>query len=902
MSADVLFDAGTELPFNDDALVRITRDGAAGAARPRVCGATQRAGASISLACPAGQIISSLPMASYGNPLLAGCQDGEFALGVCDDAGAVAAAAAACLGRTSCSVAYTGAPCSTSVSGGYTLAVVAECTEAVATDSIFARNVAGVGAYAQSGWRRINATLDAGTYTLTFAVRSVGSNDPARASALAVDNVLVCLLPLASPAGSPTPTPTLSIALASPAASVADVFIVPLLAAGHSHTCGVTPLNRLLCWGANFWIENGVFYGQATVPDDLLFANVTSVAAGFAHTCVLLGDGRVRCFGGNWEGQCNVPAQLADGRVPVAAVSAGGYFSCALTRTGEVLCWGYSPWATTPAIMSRGAIAIASGSRFSCGITAYRTVACWGDIAQPPASLASTPVFSIATSMAWGVGNSACAATATRVVCWGGWSVDTSLEVSVASIAIQNHDVALLLSSGSVLLDFSIVGLRRVALVCGAGHCCHQSALDGTLTCFGGNAYGQASPPLLQPFATPLPRALPSDLNAPVLPCDAALGGSSVSPAVNCAEYAARACNTTEGVRWIRPEGVTAAYQAVCHDGFALAMRLSGSGAEFQYGSGFWTNDTLFNSNPAVFTADAKLEPFTSYPLTHVRLRNRAAGTLHTIRVLSARSLAAMYSDLGDTLVELRSGARAGWLSLAPGLCAQENCNVQALNLYHPFFGRSRLGIMFNEQNDCGSPDTSFRIGSSINVAASCATPPDLEIYVGTLLPFSPPSSITSTSLTASPSLGASPSLTASLDGSRTPTASPTGTPPATPSRSGSPRPSGSPTGTLTLRASASTTASGSATPPPSATPSVSPYCGVGEYRYFPGRDVDGDPAGGAAAGSERECARACCDVPGCDAYAWTSGAHPVNCFFVGNVTGIVRNSLLSAGVRTRIL
>ena len=92
----------------------------------------------------------------------------------------------------------------------------------------------------------------------------------------------------------------------------------------------------------------------------------------------------------------------------------------------------------------------------------------------------------------------------------------------------------------------------------------------------------------------------------------------------------------------------------------------------------------------------------------------------------------------------------------------------------------------------------------------------------------------------------------------------------------------------------------------PSASPSVSPYCAVGEYQYFTGHDVEGNSTLGATTmGTERDCARACCDVPACDGYAYSFNdvaGGVANCFYVANVSGIVSNRLLNGGVRKRVL
>ena len=72
---------------------------------------------------------------------------------------------------------------------------------------------------------------------------------------------------------------------------------------------------------------------------------------------------------------------------------------------------------------------------------------------------------------------------------------------------------------------------------------------------------------------------------------------------------------------------------------------------------------------------------------------------------------------------------------------------------------------------------------------------------------------------------------------------------------------------------------------------------------YHAMTDVMGDVALGAASvASERDCARACCDVPACDAYTFTHWAVVPNCYFVGNVTHVYKSHGLNAGVNVRAL
>ena len=73
------------------------------------------------------------------------------------------------------------------------------------------------------------------------------------------------------------------------------------------------------CLGRNY-------EGQCNVPAGL--ANVIAIAAGLYHTVALKGDATVACWGYNDSGQCNVPAGLA----PVIAVAASGFHTVALTN------------------------------------------------------------------------------------------------------------------------------------------------------------------------------------------------------------------------------------------------------------------------------------------------------------------------------------------------------------------------------------------------------------------------------------------------------------------------------------------------------------------------------------------------------------------------------------------
>src|SRR3990172_8218217 len=75
---------------------------------------------------------------------------------------------------------------------------------------------------------------------------------------------------------------------------------------------------------------------------------VTDVALGYSHTCALTESGDALCWGWNGHGQLRdgttsdrtTPSAVVPLRRDTVALAAGGYASCAVTGEGGVKCWG----------------------------------------------------------------------------------------------------------------------------------------------------------------------------------------------------------------------------------------------------------------------------------------------------------------------------------------------------------------------------------------------------------------------------------------------------------------------------------------------------------------------------------------------------------------------------------
>lgn len=169
------------------------------------------------------------------------------------------------------------------------------------------------------------------------------------------------------------------------------------VAAGYSHTCAVTSVGTVKCWGSALALGNPAVTINAKTPVDVPgLTGVVGIAAGRGHTCAVTSGGAVKCWGANSSGQIG-NGGTATATSPVdattsgtaVAVSAGTYLSCALLSSGQTQCWGDNGHGqigdgttlgrTTPTTNGLSALAaITAGTYVSCSVATDGTTRCNG--------------------------------------------------------------------------------------------------------------------------------------------------------------------------------------------------------------------------------------------------------------------------------------------------------------------------------------------------------------------------------------------------------------------------------------------------------------------------------------------------------------------------------------------
>ncbi len=202
------------------------------------------------------------------------------------------------------------------------------------------------------------------------------------------------------------------------AGGIDDGKSISQLMSGSEHSCVLTALGEVYCWGDNRAGQLGdgeisqnshypVLVDTAGITGEKAFIQIQT-GGGSARTCGLTVDSIAYCWGGDSFGALGNGGDSQSSRVPVRVETsgvAGGvfnkftadvYHTCGLTHEGLAYCWGSDEFGQlgdggssqdsqvpvqvdmSEVVGKRAFAQISAGGQHTCGVTKEGRVYCWG--------------------------------------------------------------------------------------------------------------------------------------------------------------------------------------------------------------------------------------------------------------------------------------------------------------------------------------------------------------------------------------------------------------------------------------------------------------------------------------------------------------------------------------------
>jgi alpha-tubulin suppressor-like RCC1 family protein len=218
------------------------------------------------------------------------------------------------------------------------------------------------------------------------------------------------------------------------------------VAAGEQAACALRRSGAIVCWGDNHLgqVGDGSSAAERLTPVRVVgISDAVALSMAANHACALRRSGAVACWGYGAQGQLGIggPAIYytatptpVSGLTDAVAVSAGHYETCAVRKSGAVVCWGQATYgdlgnsqsttnATVPVPVKglTDAIAVAAGEFDPCAIRKSGAIVCWGQTTTNGARSTPVPLPSTNDAIAVTTFGFGCALRQSgAIACWGG--------------------------------------------------------------------------------------------------------------------------------------------------------------------------------------------------------------------------------------------------------------------------------------------------------------------------------------------------------------------------------------------------------------------------------------------------------------------------------------------------
>lgn len=263
-------------------------------------------------------------------------------------------------------------------------------------------------------------------------------------------------------------------------------------------------------WREPLRVAPGPVSVLASAPDGTLYRSTVTVPAGGEQSVTITYGPPTAAASVATTSPPPPPSPApASGNVEATQLSLGGAGDCLRAAGGRVVCWWSTPWSLgshPPAVVAgvERATAVSVGSHHACAIVAEGHVRCWGDnsygqLGDGTHETRNAPVeargVERAVSIAAGTAHTCAALESGQVMCWGEESSSSNASPGALGDGTQ-------LGHG---LPAPVVGMDSAVEVVAHAHYSCARLRDGTVSCWGANAYRTVSPESADRFTRPTP-------------------------------------------------------------------------------------------------------------------------------------------------------------------------------------------------------------------------------------------------------------------------------------------------------------------------------------------------------------------------------------------------------------
>ena len=223
---------------------------------------------------------------------------------------------------------------------------------------------------------------------------------------------------------------------------------------------------------AGRWLNSSPLATTATAPPtSTAGGQYTAVSASDVYTCAITTSGAIACWGDNTFGQTDAPSGT------YSAITTADRHACALGSDNTITCWGNNTYGQTD-VPSGTYSAVSAAGIHTCALNGNGAITCWGNNWWGQTDAPSGTYTAIATAgnieTEDSSGHSCALATDGTIECWGDWVYWGHRPDYPNSTAFPGGTFETFATSRS-----HSCGLRT----------------DGTIACWGDNTYGQTDAP-----------------------------------------------------------------------------------------------------------------------------------------------------------------------------------------------------------------------------------------------------------------------------------------------------------------------------------------------------------------------------------------------------------------------